>query len=36
MPTTETPLPRDPDEPIFGTCPTNPALLTRLGVEATA
>lgn len=36
MPDNKTPLPSDPDEPIFGTQPTNPALLTRPNVEVTA
>ena len=29
MPENKTPLPADPDEPIFGTQPTNPELLPR-------
>ena len=36
MPENKTPLPADPDEPIFGTQPPNPALLTRPTVKATA
>ena len=34
MPENKTPLPRDPDEPIFGTQPPNPALLTPPTIDA--